>query len=169
MSTTLLFKRLKLALLASLALLFVGGLGGALLTITAQPTRVHAADPVCRTGQVPDRDHCIVPDLTKCEKSQNNCVCDPSLPNCNVKNTCTGNDCGLIDKYLNPIINFLAGAVGVVCTIAIVVGGIEYSSSADDPSKVQRAKSRIINAVLALLAFFFLWAFLQWLIPGGLL
>lgn len=79
---------------------------------------------------------------------------------------CT-DDCGLIEKYGIPFLNFLGAIVGLVVTIAIVFGGIQYASSADDPSKVAAAKSRIINAVIALIAFLFMFGFLQWLIPGG--
>lgn len=80
---------------------------------------------------------------------------------------CTGDKCDLVVRVLNPIINFLAAAVGLIVTIVIVIGGIQYSASADDPQKVAAAKGHIINAVLGLLGFMFVWAFLQWLIPGG--
>lgn len=76
---------------------------------------------------------------------------------------------GLIEKYINPAIAFLAAVVGLVTVISIVVGGIQYASSGDDPQKVQKAKARIINSILGLLAFFFLFAFLEWIIPGGLI
>jgi hypothetical protein len=80
-----------------------------------------------------------------------------------------GDGSKLITEYLSPFINFLAGIVGLVVTISIVVGGIQYASSADDPSKVNKAKQRIYNAIIALLAFLFLYLFLQWIIPGGIL
>ena len=75
--------------------------------------------------------------------------------------------CDLVAKVINPLIKFFAAALGLIVTIAIVVGGIQYATSADDPQVVAKAKSRIINAVLALLGFIFLWALLQWLVPGG--
>ncbi len=37
------------------------------------------------------------------------------------------------------------------------------------PRTTAEAKKRIINVVIALVAYFFLWAFLQWVIPGGAL
>lgn len=76
-------------------------------------------------------------------------------------------DCGLVEKYGVPFLNFLGAIVGLVVTISIVVGGIQYSSSADDPKKLAAAKERIRNAVIALVAFLFLFALLQWLVPGG--
>lgn len=50
----------------------------------------------------------------------------------------------------------------------IVIGGIQYSLSKGDSGAVASAKKRIVNALLALLAFIFLRAFLEWIIPGGI-
>lgn len=75
----------------------------------------------------------------------------------------------LTNRYLNPAIRFLAGIVGIVVTISIVIGGIEYASSGDDPQKVSKARNRIMNAIIALVAFLFLYAMFEWLIPGGFL
>ncbi len=83
------------------------------------------------------------------------------------KNT-TGTEC-FFGKYLNPIIALLSAAVGIVVVISLIVAGIQYSSAQGDPSKVQAAKQRITNSLIALVAFFFLFAGLNWLIPGGLL
>jgi hypothetical protein len=83
--------------------------------------------------------------------------------------TCTGGDCsGLIKNYVNPFIKFLTGLIGVVVTISIIVGGIQYSSAGGDPGKVAAAKKRIYNTLIALVAYIFMFAFLQWLIPGGI-
>ncbi len=64
-------------------------------------------------------------------------------------------------------INLLAAGVGVVVVIMIIIGGIQYASAGPNPQAVYAAKQKIANAVIALLAFFFLYAFLQYLIPGG--
>lgn len=79
----------------------------------------------------------------------------------------SSSNCGII-KYLVIIINALSAMVGVVVVIMIIIGGIQYSTSADDPQAVANAKKRIMNAVLALVIFIFSYAFLQWVIPGGL-
>jgi len=81
--------------------------------------------------------------------------------------TAPGSSCDLTTKYIDPLINVLAALVGVVVTASIIYGGVQYASSADDPSKVSQAKSRITNSLIALVSFFFLYAFIQWLIPGG--
>lgn len=76
--------------------------------------------------------------------------------------------CDLVAKYLNPLINLLAGLVGVAAVISLIIGGIQYTTSGGDPQKVTKAKNRIGMTVIALLGFFFLFGFLQFLIPGGL-
>jgi hypothetical protein len=58
--------------------------------------------------------------------------------------------------------------VGVVVVMMIIIGGIQYSSANGDPKKIAAAKSRVYNALLALVAYLFIFSFLQWLIPGGI-
>lgn len=79
------------------------------------------------------------------------------------------NDTGcLFYKYINPLVGLLSAAVGVVVVIAIIIGGIEYSSSGGDPQRAASGRKHITNALLGLLVYFLLYAFLQFLIPGGL-
>jgi cobalamin synthase len=70
--------------------------------------------------------------------------------------------------YLQPAIAFLSAIAGVAVVISIVLGGIQYSSAGGDPGKVAAARQRISKAIIALLAFLFLYAFLNWLLPGGI-
>jgi uncharacterized membrane protein len=65
------------------------------------------------------------------------------------------------------IVNFLSAGVGIVVVAVIILGGIQYSMAGDNPQAVGSAKQRIINGLIALVAFLFIFAFLQWLIPGG--
>ncbi|MEK7153078.1 MAG: hypothetical protein AAB834_03965 [Patescibacteria group bacterium] len=102
------------------------------------------------------QDPCAFPDEIK------------STPDAAAK-TCSGGDCsGLIKNYVNPLIKLLSALVGIFVVISIVVGGIMYGSAGGDPGKVTAAKKRIYNAILALLAYLFMFAFLQWLLPGGI-
>lgn len=78
------------------------------------------------------------------------------------------NNCGIV-RYLVVIINALSALVGVAVVASIIVGGIQYSAAGSDPQKVQAAKNRIRNAIIALLFFLFGYGFLNFLIPGGLL
>lgn len=84
--------------------------------------------------------------------------------------TASGSSCNLVDKYVNPVITLLTILVGIAVTIGIVFGGIQYASSGGDPQKAASGKTHITKAIVALLAFFLLYGFLKFLIPGtGLL
>jgi len=99
--------------------------------------------------------------------------CQPGTPGCqNVPNpsNCDEGDCtGLITKYMNPLIKLLSGLVGLSVAGSIIYGGIMYASAADDTNRITQAKKRIEMAIIALVAYMVLIAFLEWLIPGGLL
>lgn len=86
------------------------------------------------------------------------------------------NDCKTVDKdncgiinYLIIFINVLSALAGVVIAASIAYGGIQYSMAGSDPQKISAAKSRIRNALIALLFFIFGFGFLNYLVPGGLL
>lgn len=78
-----------------------------------------------------------------------------------------GSNCGVL-KYILLITNVLSGIAGTVIVIMIIVGGIQYSMAGSDASKVQAAKQKIYNALIALLLFIFGFGLVQWLVPGGL-
>ena len=82
--------------------------------------------------------------------------------------TISKDNCQIV-KELLLIINVLSALVGVVVVASIIAGGIQYASAADEPAKLQAAKQRITNALIALAAFIFMFAFLQWVVPGGIL
>jgi hypothetical protein len=154
-------------LLAALAL----GLFGffvALSVISLSPgTKVYADDNdpknnICETkGGVqvnPDPQKPCIPDPNALKSTQ-----DPA------NQTCTGGDCsGLIKKYVNPFIRLLSGLVGIIVVASVIFAGVQYSAAGGDPSKVVAARKRITNAIIALLAYLFMFAFLQWLLPGGI-
>lgn len=76
-------------------------------------------------------------------------------------------NCGIIG-YIVTFTNVLSALVGIVVVIMIAVGGIQYTTARDDPQAVSAAKNRIRNAILALVFYLFGFAFLQYLIPGGI-
>jgi len=94
--------------------------------------------------------------------------CTSVDPAASGKCTSDSNSCDFVGKYINPAIKLLTGAVGVVAVISIIYAGIQYTTSAGDPKRVSDAKNRITQTVLALLAYAFLYAFLQFLVPGGI-
>lgn len=85
---------------------------------------------------------------------------------CNNTNTCLANN--PLINWIKIAINFLSVGVGVIVVIMIIIGGIQYASAGPNPQAVQAAKKRITNSLIALLAYFFVFAFMQWLVPGGI-
>ena len=76
-------------------------------------------------------------------------------------------DCGIM-AYIRIITDGLTVIVGVVVTGMLIFGGIQYSAAGSNPQMVQAAKGHISQALLALVIWIFMAAFLQWLIPGGI-
>lgn len=81
--------------------------------------------------------------------------CDRNLPAAVLEaNNCSGTSGSTSRDVRNVIIdisNALIGVLSVVAVIVIVVGGVRYMTSAGDASKLQKAKSTIIYAVIGLI------------------
>ena len=71
-------------------------------------------------------------------------------------------------SILIQVINFLAVGVGIAVVGGIAWGGIVYASSNGDPGKTKQAVTIIVNAVVGLLLFIFMYALINFLVPGGL-
>lgn len=95
----------------------------------------------------------------ECEKDDNQC-CESA------GGDLTAENCGIVG-LLNSIFNFISGGVALAVIGNIIYAGIQYSMAQGDPSAVGKAKNRIRGALVAFLLYLVLYAFLQWLIPGG--
>jgi hypothetical protein len=69
--------------------------------------------------------------------------------------------------WLKRFINLFAAIVGVGSIVMVTWGGLQYAAARDNPQAIQAARTKIANVVIGLAAFIFLYAFIQWLIPGG--
>ncbi len=78
------------------------------------------------------------------------------------------NNCDLVKLYVNPFIKVLTLLVGLVVAASLIMGAVQYTASNGDAQKVAAAKSRISNTLLAFFAYAFLYAFLNFLVPGGI-
>lgn len=99
-----------------------------------------------------------------------------SIPNCNGDSyyQCAPGtplaDCvksNPIMAWLTFFINVISAVIGVGAIIMVIFAGIQYSAARDNPQAIQAAKQKLINVLIGLAAFVFMYAFLQWLIPGG--
>ncbi len=72
---------------------------------------------------------------------------------------------GVLAIALNVML-VVAGAGGI---IGIIVSGIQYATASGEPGQIMKAKKRIYEIVIGIVALGLMWVFLQWLIPGGVL
>ena len=77
----------------------------------------------------------------------------------------SGSDQGL-PSAMRVVINALLMGIGVVATIMLILGSINYTTSGGDPSKASKARGTItyaiVGLVIALLAFTIVNFVLQW-------
>ncbi len=64
---------------------------------------------------------------------------------------------GDINSAVGTALNVVYGIIGVVAVVMIIIGGVSYSTSQGDPSRLKKARGTIlygiIGLVVALLAF----------------
>ncbi len=147
----------------------------ALLTITSMSFTVVNSPPVSAGANLVDDAKCQETGSAKCAPNCPDPASGKPVPaGCPAARDCrsAGTDaasCNVVAKYLNPLINALGILAGVAVTIGIIVGGIQYASSGGDPQKAAEGKKHIKMAVIAFVGFLFMYTFLSFLIPGGLI
>lgn len=72
-----------------------------------------------------------------------------------------------IEDILNMILLVVTTGVGIAAVGAIVYAGVLYITARDNAGQVSKAKTMIMNTVVGVVAYILMWAFLQWIIPGG--
>jgi hypothetical protein len=92
----------------------------------------------------------------------------PNTEQCK-KTPLQANDDCLILKYTVAGINFLSALAGIALIASLMIAGFQYMTAQDDPGKVQKSKARIIQTLIALLLFIFMYSLLNFLVPGGVL
>jgi hypothetical protein len=75
----------------------------------------------------------------------------------------------IVTQYIRPGIQFLSAGVGVIIITMIIIGAIQYSTSGGNPQGEADARKKIMNALLAFVTFLFIFTFLNFLIPGGVI
>lgn len=65
-------------------------------------------------------------------------------------NGCDGSASTNLSDVIITIINSIVGALGLVAVIVIVIGGVNYMTSAGDAGKLEKAKKTILYAAIGL-------------------
>ncbi|MBR3122503.1 hypothetical protein IKF28_03640 [Candidatus Saccharibacteria bacterium] len=77
-----------------------------------------------------------------------------------------GNGCSIFN-VLNFIIEILTYGIGITGVIGISFFGIMYLTAGGDAAKTTKAKTRIYEIVIGIVAYAVLWTLLNFLLPGG--
>ena len=79
-----------------------------------------------------------------------------------------GSGCGVY-TILNLVIDILSMGVVIAGVIGVTIAGIQYMSAKDSEEKTRKAKRRIFEIVIGLVAYAILFVGVQWLLPGGMM
>jgi len=136
----------------------------------------HAADKssaTCPSGQVDTTNGCCPTEEAAYNGNELSCPNDAQLCSTGGENGSTSQQADatgcLFTKYINPFIQAFSALVGIAIIAGIIWGGIEYITSAGDPQRAASGKKHIVNALIALVSYGLLYAFLQFMVPGGIL
>jgi hypothetical protein len=70
--------------------------------------------------------------------------------------------------FLKDLLKVVSGLVGLATVGGIIWGGMLYITARANAGQVEKAKVVIINSVIGLALFIFMFTILQFLIPGGI-
>ena len=67
---------------------------------------------------------------------------------------------------VNTIINVILGVLGLVAVVVIILGGVQYTTSAGDPGKVKKAKDTILYGIVGLVVALLAFAIVNFVLSG---
>ena len=73
-----------------------------------------------------------------------------------------------IQGILKLVLNILVYGLGAAAVLGVIIAGIQYMTARDDVAQVAKAKKRLIEIVIGLVAWALMFTVLNWLIPGGI-
>ena len=79
-----------------------------------------------------------------------------------------GNEGEAIYDILELVVNVLTFGVGAAGVLGIVISGVQYMTAGGNETQMTKAKNRIVEVIIGLVAYSVMYVFLQWLIPGGM-
>ena len=62
-----------------------------------------------------------------------------------------GGDGKNLQDSVTAILNGVVGALAFVCVVVMIIGGVNYMTSAGDPGKVKKAKDTILYGLIGLI------------------
>ena len=75
-----------------------------------------------------------------------------------------GNGKGII-CVVQLVVNIMSVLIGVVGVIGIVIVGLQYLTAGGNEEQVRKAKRRLFEIIIGLVAYAFVYALAQWILP----
>lgn len=72
-----------------------------------------------------------------------------------------------IEDILKLVLNILVYGLGAAAVLGVIIAGIMYMTARDNEAQVAKAKTRLFEVVIGLIAWAVMFAVLNWLVPGG--
>lgn len=69
-------------------------------------------------------------------------------------------------KLLSLVVTVLLYGIGAAAVIGVVIAGILYLTARDNEAQMAKAKTRLVEVAIGLIAWALLFTLLQWLIPN---
>ncbi|MDB5166994.1 MAG: hypothetical protein JWN26_139 [Candidatus Saccharibacteria bacterium] len=102
-------------------------------------------------------------------KCNNGCAVDTAIISCdNVDVSKGGTTNNGVWSLLLTVINILTAGVGIAAVGGIVYGSILYTSAGGNADQTKKAIEFIRNVIIGIVAYALMFAFLNFIIPGGL-
>lgn len=73
---------------------------------------------------------------------------------------------GAVENVLDLVVNIMSVGIGIIGVIGITIVGIQYLTAGGSEEKVKRAKRRMLEIVIGLVAYVLLYAVLRWVRLG---
>ncbi|HET8690163.1 MAG TPA: hypothetical protein VFL81_01895 [Candidatus Saccharimonadales bacterium] len=134
---------------------------GLMLLTPVTPVMAKDKAPVDETGLSSQ------PDASKCDSGANCCDGVKVSFNFGCKSGKGGIQSNPIFGLLLALVNFLAVGVGIAVVIGIIIGAYKYMTSNGSAGQVEDAKKTIANSIIALFLFAFMYALINFVVPGG--
>lgn len=77
-----------------------------------------------------------------------------------------GNDSDGVGCILRLVVDIMSIGIGILGVIGITIVGIQYLTAGGDEGKTRKAKQRMFEIVIGLVAYVVIYAALRWLLPS---
>ncbi len=91
---------------------------------------------------------------------------DHPLAGDEVNCSCDDGEGSSVTDTLNLVVDIMTIGIGILGVIGITIVGIQYLTAGGSEEKTRKAKRRMFEIVIGLVAYVVLYAFVKWLIPN---